>query len=199
MMIREWKTGDKVRHAGKPEWGIGSVVAADGALQDGSRCQRLTVRFERAGSKTLSTAFADIRDADEFFTAPDHVPDDPMLAAHDEATVKEALAKVPEPATDPFTTLRKRLQATLDLYKYGESAAGLLDWAARQTGLKDPLSRFSRHELEQIHQRFVANVDQHLRRLLKDARRAEPALIPEALASARPLAKQALRRIDDGR
>ncbi len=198
-MIREWKPGDKVRHVGKPEWGVGSVVAADGSLQDGSPCQRLTVRFDRAGSKTLSTAFADIRDADEFFNAPEHISDDPILKAHDEANVREALIKVPEPATDPFSSLRKRLLATLDLYRYGESPAGLLDWAARQTGLKDPLSRYSRHELEQIYQRFVANVDQHLRRLLKDSRKLEPALVPEVIGQARPLAKQALRRVDDGR
>lgn len=198
-MIREWKMGDRIRHAGKPEWGIGNVVAADGSLQDGSPCQRLTVRFERGGSKTLSTAFADIRPADEFFTAPERIPEDPLLAAHDESNIKDALTKVPEPATDPFSGLRKRLHSTLDLYKYGESASGLLDWAASQTGLKDPLSRFSRHELEQLYQRFVANVDQHLRRLIKDVRRAEPALIPEAMASARPSAKHALRRVDDGR
>jgi hypothetical protein len=199
MMTREWKMGDKVRHAGKPEWGVGNVISADGALQDGNPCQRLTVRFDRAGSKTLSTAFADIRSADEFFTASSHVPEDPMLAAHDEATVREVLASVPEAANDPFSSLRKRLSATLDLYKYGETAGGLLDWAARQTGMKDPLSRFSRHDLEQIHQRFLANVDQHLRKLLKEIRRGEPALIQEALAGARPTAKQALRRVDDGR
>lgn len=198
-MIREWKLGDRVRHAGKPEWGIGSVMAADGALQDGNPCQRLTVRFERGGSKTLSTAFADIRSADEFFTASEKAPQDPLLAAHDESTIREALTKVPEPATDPFSSHKKRLLATLDQYRYGETPAGLLDWAASQTGLKDPLSRFSRHELEQMYQRFTANVDQHLRRLLKEIRRAEPALMQEAIATARPSAKHALRRVDDGR
>jgi hypothetical protein len=199
MMIREWKPGDKVRHAGKPEWGVGNVVTADGSLQDGSPCQRLTVRFERAGSKTLSTAFADIRSAEDFYMAPERVPEDPLLAAHDEASIRDALIKVPEDATDPFVSLRRRVQMTLDLYRYGESPAGLLDWAARQTGMKDPLSRFSRHELEQIYQRFVANVDQHLRRLVKDARKLEPGLVQEMLGSARPAARQALRRADDGR
>ncbi|MCC6425327.1 MAG: DUF3553 domain-containing protein [Phycisphaerales bacterium] len=199
MMTREWKLGDKVRHAGKPEWGVGSVIAADGSLQDGSPCQRLTVRFDRAGNKTLSTAFADIRAAEDFFTAPEHIPEDPLLAAHDESSIREALTKVPEPATDPFVSLKKRILATLDLYLYGETPGGLLDWAARQTGLKDPLSRFSRHELEQFYQRFIANVDQHLRRLTKDARKLEPSLVPEVLSAARPGARQALRRADDGR
>ncbi|HRJ49417.1 MAG TPA: DUF3553 domain-containing protein [Phycisphaerales bacterium] len=199
MMIREWKPGDKIRHAGKPEWGVGSVIEADGTLQDGNPCQRLTVRFDRAGSKTLSTAFADIRSADDFFTAPEHVSQDPMLAAHDESAIREALTRVPESATDPFASLRKRLSATLGLYRYGESPAGLLDWAASQTGMKDPLSRYSRHELEQIHHRFVANVDQHLRKLLKEIRRAEPGLIPQTLAAAGPSAKHAMRRADDGR
>lgn len=198
-MTREWKSGDKVRHAGKPEWGVGNVISADGALQDGSPCQRLTVRFDRAGNKTLSTAFADIRPADEFFTASSHVSEDPMLAAHDEATIREVLASVPEAASDPFSSLRKRLDSTLNLYKYGETPAGLLDWAARQTGLKDPLSRFSRHDLEQIYQRFVANCDQHLRKLLKEIRRAEPGLIQEASGRASASAKHALRRVDDGR
>jgi Protein of unknown function (DUF3553) len=198
-MIREWKPGDKVRHAGRPEWGIGNIVSADGSMQDGNRCQRLTIRFDRAGSKTISTAFADIRDADEFFTAVERAPEDPLLAAHDEASVREALAKVPDTATDPFLGLKKRVSATLDLYRYGQTPGGLLDWAARQTGLKDPLSRFSRHELEQIHQRFVMNVDAHLRRLLKELRKVEPQAVLEVASSAGPAAKQALRRVDDGR
>jgi hypothetical protein len=50
-----------VVHAGKPEWGVGVVSSAQNVTQDGKPSQRLTIRFERAGLKTVSTAVASIR------------------------------------------------------------------------------------------------------------------------------------------
>lgn len=202
MTIREWKPGERLRHAGRPEWGIGSVLTAEGTVQDGKHCQRLTIRFDRAGAKTISTAFADLRPADEItvLRAEPAPEDDPLLKAGDKSQVLALLTAVPEAATDPFTSSRKRLNATLDLYRFADGGPGaLLDWAAMQTGLKDPLSRFNRHELEEYFRRFLVNLDAHLKKLLRDIRRQEPALIPELAATARPAAKQAMRRVDVGR
>ena len=61
MAVKEWKLGDRVVHAGRPEWGIGEIRGAEVTTQDGTKCQRITVRFERAGVKTLTTAFADLQ------------------------------------------------------------------------------------------------------------------------------------------
>ena len=60
----------------------------------------------------------------------------------------EVMARLPEAATDPFSGLEARLKATLGLYRFTDQGGSLLDWAAAQSGLKDPLSEFSRHDLE---------------------------------------------------
>jgi hypothetical protein len=68
-----------------------------------------------------------------------------------------------------------------------------------QSGLKDPLSRFSRHELEQFFERFKNTLDAHLRKLVFEMKKEDPSGLSEAVAAAAPHAKQALRRADTGR
>lgn len=194
MIGSEWKLGDHVRHAGKPEWGNGQITSAEATVQDGRPCQRVTVRFDRVGLKTLSTAFADLRPAETLLTA--EAPADPLLALADGPAARELLTRLPEAASDPFSTPRKRLEATLNLYRFSDRAGSLLDWAAAQTGLKDPLARFSRHELEVLFQKFQFNLDAHLKKLVRDIKKADPATLAAVAASASPSAKQALKRAD---
>lgn len=196
-----WVKGDKVVHAARPEWGPGEVLQADAASQDGKPCQRLIIRFQRAGMKTISTAFAELShagDAPLSESAPE-TEHDPLAAAATNASVEEAMLRLPENATDPFISIRRRVETTLNLYKYGESGGGLLDWAAIQTGLKDPLSRFNRHELEQWWDRFRIEADTHLKKLLRDLRKQDPKALDEIAAAAGPAAKRALRQADMGR
>ena len=221
MSIRKWSKGERVVHATRPEWGSGEVVGAEPHSHDGKTCQRLTVRFERAGTKTISTAFADLREATSSPFAPMpseshestngngsmqdaangtmHPSSDAMSGGMTPKELAECMTKLPESVSDPFISLAKRCRAGLELYRLGESPAGLLDWAAIQTGLKDPLSRFNRHELEQWFDRFKMALDAHLKKLLKDARKQEPTLLAELQASASPSARHALRRIDADR
>jgi hypothetical protein len=200
MAIREWKLGDRLVHGGCPEWGTGEVRSAESIVQDGVRCQRVTVRFDRAGVKTLSTAFADLRPRDG---APARLVE-PEIAVHDplgppSQNLEEQLLAIPDDAVDPFKSRKARLQSTLGLYRFTSGGASLLDWAASQTGLKDPLSKFSRHELERLFDRFRANLDAHLKKLTFEMRKADPAGLSEATAAAGPEARQALRRADIGR
>lgn len=192
MIVHEWKLGDQVRHAGRPEWGSGQITAAESVVQDGRPCQRVTVRFDRVGLKVLSTAFAELQAA-QALVSPQPT-DDPLTA--DGASPQEVLARVPDAATDPFSTPRKRLEATLHLYRFSDRGGSLLDWAAAQTGLKDPLARFSRHELEMLFQRFQFNLDGHLKKLVREMKKADPAALAAVSATASPAAKQALRRAD---
>jgi hypothetical protein len=201
MIGREWKPGDRLYHAGCPEWGTGEVRGAVSVSQNGVKCQRLTISFDRAGTKTLSTAFADLRtrDSREIRNEPSmSEPRDPLAAAT-EPNHEEALVRVPEDATDPFRPHKARLHTTLGLYRFTSAGASLLDWAASQTGMKDPLSKFSRHELERSFDRFRANLDAHLKKLAFEMRKADPASLAEAVASAGPEQRQALRRADAGR
>jgi hypothetical protein len=251
MMTREWSYGDKVVHAGKPEWGIGQVTGASGTMHEGKPCQRVVVRFERAGVKTLSTAFAELRPASEM----------PSLAAVEDADEQsgaapgssggtngraghaggggaggagaggggggggedgvhgagfegakggwlekaeapsaiEVMSKLPSSATDPFTPFSARLKATIDLYRFTDSGGSLLDWAAAQSGLRDPLSRFSRHELEQLFRRFSFVRDEHLKRLVLDMKKQDAGTMQQMLRAAPPAVQQALKRLDVGR
>lgn len=199
MTTREWCAGDRVFHAGRPEWGEGQVVSATADTQDGRRCQRLVIRFDRAGSKTISTAFAVIHPAQDMPVMAEAPRTDDPLSAPPGVPAAELLVRVPENATDPFLGGKRRLANTLALYRFTEGGASLLDWAAMQTGMKDPLARFNRHELEQFFGQFRLNLDAHLKRLVKDLRRQEPAVLAEAGATATGAAAQALRRADNAR
>lgn len=198
MSQSDWKLGDRVIHTGRPEWGAGEVRSAETITQDGKRCQRLTIRFDRAGVKTLSTAFADLRPATAA-TTPPPTEDAPEPSAEDHGALVRKLGELPEAASDPFRTKRARLETTLGLYRFAGTGSSLLDWAASQTGLKDPLSNFSRHELEQSFERFRFNLDGHLRKLAYELRKEDPAGLAAAAAAALPAAKQALKRADAGR
>lgn len=212
MSITQWSYGDRVVHAAKPEWGHGIITAAASTLHEGKPCQRVTVRFDRAGIKILSTAIAELRtvivqpaEAPVAVAAPPTPDDQPAttdggwLGSVKTASPTEALLKMPPATTDPFTTLAARLRATLALFRFNDSGAALLDWAAAQTGMKDPLSVFSRHELEQAYRRFTFVRDEHLRKLMNDARRQDPSILSSVSREAPAAAQQAMRRIDASR
>lgn len=195
-----WRIGDEVRHRLKPEWGTGRILTVQNVTHEGRPAQRLTIRFDRAGTKTLNTAFAHLEHASAPSPGPAPMPnpdpDTSPFTTDGQAELARKLLELPEAATDPFASRRKRLEATLALYRFSDRGAALLDWAAMQTGLKDPLSRFSRHELEQSFRRFQTSLDQHLRKLLKECRRLEPATLDAVGAAADPAARQAMRRVD---
>jgi len=173
-------------------------VAEPGA-NEGKPCQRLTIRFSRGGTKTISTAFADLRPASDMPYLPESAAaeeGDPLAQLAMGASVEQLMTKLPEKATDPFTGLSQRVAATLDLYRFGDGNGALLDWAAIQTGLKDPLSRFNRHELELWFTKFKIEVDNHLKKLLRDMRKQDPQGLGSLVAGASPAARQALRRAD---
>lgn len=225
MTTREWSYGDKVVHAGKPEWGIGLVTGASGTIHEGKPCQRVVVRFERAGVKTLSTAFADLRVAEtpvlaladrqaELAAAATPAPQAPAgpgytpkhgesnggwLEKAEAPNAVEIMTRLPDATNDPFTPFSARLKATIDLYRFTDSGGSLLDWAAAQSGLKDPLSRFSRHELEQIFRRFTFARDEHLKRLVLDMKKQDPVTVQQMLRAAPAPVQQALKRLDVGR
>ncbi len=238
-----WQPGDRVVHLAKPEWGTGRVEEAAWTTHEGLRCQRLTIRFDRAGRKTLSTAFATLADAPDaaLFAAragndddDDAAPDAPTPAAGtqrratrradapapatpaaprlvaptrrppqpepdpfrlDPTKAKDVMTRLPEATRDPFANIEKRLRATLDLYRYTPDGKDLLDWAAVQSGVSDPLSAFTRQELEQLFYKFRINLDQHLGVLLEEARRSALPIDP-LFEAAPPLARAALKRVN---
>ncbi len=210
MQARTFAKGESVIHTGKPEWGPGDIVSAEGQLHEGKPCQRLTIRFARAGLKTISTAFAELKPAEDSMSrqlinasrevaARDSMGDspmDPLDKSMRRRAAEESLQKVPEDAIDPFRTPVQRLESMLKIYKWMDSPAGVLEWATSQTGLGDPMSMFNRHELEQHLDKFRIAVDNQMKKLLPIARKADSAGVQRVLLTAGPSAKAALRRVD---
>lgn len=203
-----FKFGDRVVHTLRPEWGTGVVTAAQAVVENGQKCQRLTLRFDRAGLKTLSTSIAELRLAG----AEDPLTESPQpangatlgeesgwLAKLEAGAPLEIMARLPESTRDPFVTLAQRIKATLELYRFSDRGGTLLDWAAAQTGLKDPLARFNRHELEEFFKRYAFERDAHLARLMQDARKQPSAEIDRLMQQAPPAARDALRKGHHGR
>ncbi len=196
-----WRPGDKVIHAGKPEWGVGTVSAVSTEKYEGRSVQRVTARFERAGLKVVSTAVAKLRPAGDvpprFAPVPEAGADGPekgWLDGLEAKEIEQRLRRVPEGASDPFRSARDRLAETLKLYRFSKEGGSLLDWAAAQTGLADPLSRFSRHDLELHFDHFRRNLDEHLGRVHFELKKADPGAADALMAKAPPAAQQALRR-----
>jgi hypothetical protein len=199
-----WRVGDQVRHRLKPEWNIGRILTVQDVVYEGRPEQRLTIRFERAGTRTLLTAFAqldrvDSSDPRDRSPASQGEPVAGPFTQDGHTELARKLLQLPEAATDPFASRRRRLEATLGLYRFSDRGSALLDWAAMQTGLKDPLSSFSRHELEESFRRFQGLLDQHLRKLVKECRKLEPGTVEAVEAVADAAARQALRRVDTDR
>lgn len=227
----DFKPDDKIRHAKQPGWGVGVVLTAQRISHEGKPCQRLTVRFDQAGKKTVSTAFADLRRLEAAGT-DGTPPGTKKPAAGRSASQQPAAKPAPRPATrpapieppapvataeqpspevlaarivaipddlaDPFRPIADRLHATAEAYRFDPATRDLLDWATIQTGLHDPLSVFSRHDLEQHYQTYRIHLDRHLKALLDECRtsRLDPRPM---LAKAHPAVQQALRRINPGR
>ncbi len=183
--------GDRVRHAQRAEWGEGVVDVAQTVRHNKQQAQRLVIQFQCHGRVTVNTAFAEIVPANG---------DGASAAAHDANWLSEGadgdrLANLPQAATDPLSTLSRRLTMTLELYRFGDDARGMFDWASARTGLVDPLTRYSRHELEQCFQTFCAKREHSLRQLvglIKDAGQTE--LLERAGEHPNAAARQAVQR-----
>lgn len=190
MTKRDWAVGDRVLHATKPEWGVGKVTAAERASISGQSCQRLTIRFDSAGLKTVSTHAAELK------TANGNGSTVGWLEELESSSPEEAMEKLPDNATDPFLPIEQRLRETIRLYRYTGEGRSLIDWAISQSGLNDPLSRFSRHDLESLFQRFTTHRDRHLKTLAGEFRRQDAAGYRAVLDSADAQTKRLLQRVD---
>lgn len=205
MSKRKFEFGDRVRHSSRPEWGIGSVVRAEPLTSNGQAAQRVAVRFPNEGLKTISTAHAELElvteqsaaggmdDVGDPLAGWGKMKDSEWLGEVAQRKVKEAMVSLSESARDPFSGVQERLRACLDLFRFERTGGSLIDWAVAQSGLDDPLSRFTRHELELLFDQWAANRQEHLQQLL--AQSGDQQMIEELLASAPPAARQSVRRL----
>lgn len=205
MSTRKFEFGDRVRHTKRPEWGIGSIVKTEHLSVNGQDAQRVAVRFPNAGLKTISTAHAELEVMTDAIAGPPAVDEHPLagwdkmsesdwLGEVAQRKVHEAMVSLSEAVRDPFNSLQHRLGACLDLFRFERTGASLLDWAVAQSGLDDPLSRFTRHELEVFFDQWAGNRTEHLQLLLGQAR-GDRQLVEKLVAAANPAARESVRRL----
>ncbi len=200
-----FKTGDRVRHDKRPEWGIGQVQRVENVHVAGKPAQRLVIRFSNAGQKTISSLGAVIR------PMPVEMPrlngsanaepgtlvdreggaETGWLGAISKEKPEGAMVELPHEATDPFLPREARFKATLDLYRFQPTGRSLIDWAVARSGLEDPLSRFTRHELEQFFERWAFLRGKHLAKLVEEMKHDNGAM-DAALQSAPHAARRAV-------
>lgn len=201
MLTKQFAFGDKVVHTGRPEWGSGTISSAQPDVHEGKPCQRVTIRFDRVGIKTLSTAIATLVPASDApaLVAAEAFPTDPLLGGMGEKTARELMLKLPDACTDPFQPPRVRIDATAKLYRFNEHGGSLIDWAAAQSGLKDPMTRFNRHELEDLFKRWAMVRDEHMKKLVWEMKKQDPVGLSLAIRSATGKAQSLMKRFDTGR
>jgi len=199
-----FRFGDLVVHSRRPEWGTGTVTKAERIRHDGQPAQRLTIRFPSEGLKVINTGIVAVAPAPRPGENGPAAPAAPAAASGwlgrlEADRPEERMTEVPEPARDPFRSVWDRIETTLGLYRFTTEARSLTDWAIAQSGLSDPLSSWSRQELEAFFERFTRRRDEHLRALLLEADREDPDRLRAMLAAVRGPAQPVVRRWLDGR
>ena len=215
--LHRFARGDRVVHPKRPEWGIGTVrlLKATASGPDG-RAQKLTIDFPNRGRVVIDTAVVPLLPGDTAppstsaaparGSAPSLPPKETQNVSRTSTTAgwlndlegstgKNELWDLPDELTNPFASISERLQATLQTYKYSTDPKALFDWAVRQTGLDDPLSKYNRHELEQAFPRFARDRDAHLRDMVRQIKRADGyAILKDAGKGLFPAGQSALDR-----
>jgi len=198
-----YRRGDQVYHTKRPEWGIGEVDHACSITHQGKPAQKLTVTFRHKGRVTLNTAVAPLAtketEAPMTSTNPNASTNGGWLASL-ESDGGDELSAMPHATNDLFTSLEQRLEATLDTFRFSTEPRSLIEWAIAQTGHADPLTHYTRHELEEGFQRFEHNRRKHLKELVGELRReAKSDVVNQAVKNARhPGAADALRKAARG-
>lgn len=204
MQTTSFKIGEKVRHAKRPEWGVGTISKIEVITRDGRPDRRIWIKFPTAGEKTVLASMAELEHVESAplaatpTLADEHArADTGWLGSISKRRPEDLMVALPDAATDPFIPLRRRLQNALGLYRF-DGGAKLIEWAIAQSGLDDPMSRFSRHELESFFQRWRFALDALLGKLIQEARR-EPGSLEDASRAAPPAGRAAIKRISQYR
>lgn len=183
--------GDKVAHPRKPEWGTGVIREAAVVTHEGRAAQRLRVDFANKRNTIINTAIAPLvaGEADgNGFPAPYGVEKEASSMSStrtdkissagwlDELETSKGMGKgelwdLPASLNDPFSSNEQRLAATLDTFKYSTEPGPLFQWAVVQTGENDPLTKYTRVELEQAFPRYARDRDNHLFDLVRQMKR----------------------------
>lgn len=166
--------GQSVQLASRLDWGVGRVLRVIALMQNGSPVHRVEVQFS-TGTRQLVTPPARL-----IAPTPEPQREAGWLDSIGGRTLDDRLRAVPTDVLLVLGAPTARLAAVLPLYEYGDDPASLMRWAGRQTQLGDPLSKWSRDELQVAFQHFCNERDAHLRAMGALVRQSGG---PEALQS----------------
>ncbi len=171
--INRYQQGDVVTHPKRPEWGQGVVKHTQAIIHQGTAAQRLSIEFANRGRVVINTAVAPLAPKGKKLTMSSSITSSGGWLDQIERSNKSSheLWELPEALTDVFTSDLQRLMATLDTYKFTTEPRPLIDWAVGQTGMDDPLSKYTRHDLEQAFSRFARDRDLHLKEFVRQLKR----------------------------
>ncbi len=170
-MPHTFAIGDKALNPARPDWGVGTVTSVSAHVANGKQGQRLTIRFDGAGLKTVSTAIIDL-------TTP------PVASTG--VTVAD-LTALPASVLDTAAPLARRLTSATEWYRFRRGDRQALDWAIQKLAIADPLSVLSREQLHEAREGFFRSLDHMIADLARDLGRKDP----EALATLRDTAPPA--------
>lgn len=196
-----FRIGDEVTHPHRPEWGRGTVRQARTITHEGATAQRLAIDFVNHGRAVINTAFAKLQPKGKEPTTMSSTttPAGGWLGQLERSATGKAptheLWDLPDALTDPFVSDLERLKAVLATYRFSTDARSLLEWAVAQTGLSDPMTKYTRQEMEQAFPRFARDRDQHLKQLVFQLKRSAPDVLKQAQRETRlPAAQSALAK-----
>lgn len=195
-----FERGDRVQHPKRPEWGAGQVRKVEAMVHEGQPAQRVTVDFANKGRVVINTGVVPLegKGTDTNMTSIDASAlknaDRGWLDNLEQSRNGNELWSLPASLSDPFASEAQRLRATLDTFRYSTEPRALMDWAVAQTGLDDPLSKYTRQELEQAFPRYARDRNNHLFDLVRQMKRnGQKHLVQQAQRETRlPAARSAL-------
>lgn len=168
--------GSKVRNAARPEWGVGMVLRIQRTQSHGQSAHRVSIQFA-TGHRTLLVPPARLIAA-----GPEPERRAGWIDGLGKTTLDDRLRKLPDQVTQVFGSPRERLAAVLPLYDVGSEPAALLRWAGSQTGVRDPLSHWTRDELLVALGDFCNERDAYLRNVAALLKQKEgPAALQDVL------------------
>lgn len=150
--VAEVKKGDRVRLATRPEWGHGEVLSVISTIVDSQPTRKVRIRFARAGVR-------------EVIDSPALSQDEDGPVNLNPAALNARMVGIPQSLRDPLRSLADRFKETGAMFRFNGRGGSLIDWAAMQTGLVDPLSELPRHEIENAFVQFRRALEDHLRTL----------------------------------
>ncbi|MEP0846130.1 MAG: DUF3553 domain-containing protein [Phycisphaerae bacterium] len=186
--------GMRVQSAARPDWGVGTVTRVERSSSAGEAVFRVSVQFN-LGLKHLLVPPARL-----IAPQPEPTRRNGWLDSLGCNTLDDRLRRLPADALEVLGTPAQKLGTLAKLYRWSDDATAIAKWARAQTGVGDPLSVWTRDELEVAFRDFANERDAALRAAAARIKMSEG---PEALRrvldalpeETRPAVDAALSRI----